>query len=167
MKKSHRTILMVVVGLAIVVVVVGGGGLAWFFMSAFESSSSDEATAIRSIEEVRRQFKGVRPLIEISQPEKEATGVAWSGELTAKAPATPARAIERVRALAWDAEDATLTTFTLPWWLIQMTSDPIDLEIGETGKKLRLTPEDIEKYGPALVVDHTEPDGSRVIVWTD
>jgi hypothetical protein len=31
---------------------------------------------------------------------------------------------------------------------------------------LRLTVEDLERYGPTLIVDHKAPDGDRVLVWS-
>ena len=31
---------------------------------------------------------------------------------------------------------------------------------------LRLSVEDLERYGPALIVDHKGKDGTRVLVWS-
>ena len=31
---------------------------------------------------------------------------------------------------------------------------------------LRLSIEDLERYGPTLIVDHQAPDGQRVLVWS-
>jgi hypothetical protein len=31
---------------------------------------------------------------------------------------------------------------------------------------LKLSVEDLERYGPTLIVDHTSEDGERVLVWS-
>ena len=31
---------------------------------------------------------------------------------------------------------------------------------------LRLTVEDLERYGPSVIVDHHSPDGDRILVWS-
>jgi len=33
--------------------------------------------------------------------------------------------------------------------------------------ELEITAADLERYGPALVIDHARPDGSRLLVWTE
>jgi len=33
-------------------------------------------------------------------------------------------------------------------------------------QKLRLTVEDLERFGPTLIVDHRDMNGSRVVVWS-
>jgi len=30
-----------------------------------------------------------------------------------------------------------------------------------------MTMDEVERYGPALVLNHVEEDGSRVLVWTE
>jgi hypothetical protein len=32
---------------------------------------------------------------------------------------------------------------------------------------ITISPEEIERFGPALIIEHTEADGSRVLAWTE
>ena len=43
---------------------------------------------------------------------------------------------------------------------IDLNGNRMDLE------DLRLTVEDLERYGPAVIVDHSAPDGERILVWS-
>jgi hypothetical protein len=43
---------------------------------------------------------------------------------------------------------------------IDLNGNRMDLE------DLRLTIGDLERLGPALIVDHKSPDGERVLVWS-
>jgi len=33
-------------------------------------------------------------------------------------------------------------------------------------EKLRLTVEDLERFGPTLILDHKDSDGARVLIWS-
>jgi hypothetical protein len=33
-------------------------------------------------------------------------------------------------------------------------------------ERLGLTPTALERFGPAVIVDHTSRDGSRLLIWT-
>ena len=162
MKKSHRTVLMVVAGLVICVVIVGGGATVWFFVSAFESTVSDDTTAARAFDEVSRRFNGASPIIEIRDPE---------ATLTRRAPdIPPSGELQRVVILTWKPDERSLSRITLPWWIIRLKETPFDLTAevasGFSGE-VTVSVDDIERYGPALFLLHTEPDGSRVAVWTE
>ena len=43
---------------------------------------------------------------------------------------------------------------------VRLEDDGLDLE------DLRLSVEDLENFGPTLIVDHTERGGDRVLVWS-
>lgn len=162
MKKSHRTIVMVIVGLVVCVVIVGGGTAIWFFTSAFETVESDEATAARAFDEVGQRFSGASPIIEIRGKEAVVTRTAPD--------AAPPGELHRVMILTWEPDGQSLSRITLPWWLIRMKETPFDLgaEIGSGfSGEVTVSVDDIERYGPALFLQHAEQDGSRVAVWTE
>lgn len=165
MKTKRSTVVMVIVGLVLCVVIVGTGAAAWFFLSVFDSTASDETSAGRAFDEVRTRFGGSRPVIEIRENDTQIV-------LTRKPPeVAPARQLQRVQILTWDPEDATVSTITLPWWLVRLKEGTIDFtsEVGSgfTSTQIDLSIEDIERYGPALLVDHEERGGARILVWTE
>ena len=54
-------------------------------------------------------------------------------------------------------------------WLVRMSDDPIAMQFGENvtvEQGIALRPEDIDRFGPTLLLDHMEADGARVVVWT-
>ena len=162
MKTRRGTIFMIVLGVLMCVAVVVLGATIWFFASVFESSSSDEATAAREFDEVRRRFGTVRPILEIRD---------GNPVLTRKPPETTStQQLQRMHILTWEPEDGTISRITLPWWLLRMKGSSFDLQ-AESGSGLATTvnvsPEEIERYGPTLLLEHSEPDGRRVLAWTE
>ena len=162
MRTRRSTVLMIVIGVVLCVVIVGAGAAAWFFFSAFESTASDDTTAARRFDDVRSRFAGQTPLLEIRGEEVVRTRTA---------PATTPRDLQRLQILTWNPEDERLAQITLPWWLLRLKEGPIDVTSdagsGVTRTRLSITVAELERHGPALLLDHAEPDGSKVIVWTE
>ena len=159
MARKRSTILMVIIGIVVCIVIVGAGTLTWFYLSVFDSVDADEAVATRSLDEARARFKGQQPILEL-RDDKVA--------LLRKAPdVASARDLQNVQVLTWNAEEGTLTTLTLPFWLLRLRDSGVDVSIAADGTRLTMTMDEVERYGPALVLDHLEEDGSRVLVWTE
>ena len=165
MKRRTANILIAIGGVLVLcfVAVVGLG--IWFFKSAIDTEASNEAAAARAFEEVRGRFGAEGPVLEIR--EKELV-------LLRHAPdAAPGRQVQTIRVLAWDPDEGNLTRVALPMWLLRMSDDPIRLSADSRipgisiGTGLSIRPEDIERYGPTLVIDHQEESGERVLVWSD
>ena len=56
----------------------------------------------------------------------------------------------------------------LPFWLLRLKSDPIRFSAYASGfddEASTCRPEDIEKYGPGIILDGTSPEGERVLLW--
>jgi hypothetical protein len=160
MTRKQSTILMIVLGVVICVIVVGVGSAAWLYLSAVESIDADEASAIRSFDDVRARFKGAVPILELREGQPA---------LVRKEPdVAPVHQLQNAQILSWNAEDQTLTRITLPFWLLRLKTSPIDLTpAGGGAAPITLTLEDVERYGPALLLDYTDEDGKRSIVWTE
>jgi hypothetical protein len=159
MKRKRSTILMVVFGVVILIFIVGAGTATWFFLSVFESVDADEALATIALNDARAKFSGQVPILELRDDQ---------AVILRKAPdAAPARDLQNVHALTWDAEEGKLARMVLPFWLIRLKSSPIEVAISTSGTPISLTVEEIERHGPALLLDHMEEDGSRVLVWTE
>ncbi len=59
-------------------------------------------------------------------------------------------------------------TFSLPFWLLRMKSGPIRISAYQQGwddRGVSFRVEDIEKHGPGIIVDVTEPNQGRVLIW--
>jgi hypothetical protein len=161
MKKQTKTILLTILGVIGVLCLVFIITAVVFFRSAIQNTRTDQAGADRAFVDALAPFPDQAPLLEIRQGE-----VVVTRDIPTVAPANP---VSTLHVLAWEPGDDSLSRFQLPMWLVRMSDDPIAMQVGdkitvERGAPLR--PEDIEKFGPTLLVDHMEADGARVLVWT-
>lgn len=159
MKRTHATALMAVVGVLIfcVVVVVAGG--AWFFASAFDSASADERTAGTAFDDVRSRFANVGPVFEIVGDKDPVV------RRTAPEPA-PAAAVQTLRLRHWDPNDDRMEDVSIPFWLLRLKTGSISVTSSHVGLR-DITAEDLERYGPTLLVDHQSRGGDRLLIWTE
>jgi hypothetical protein len=162
MKKDTVRTIVIVVGLLILLAIVGLGSAAWLFMRSFDVGKADAATAGQQFDRIRGRFAGVRPVLEIRDEEPV---------VTRRPPAQGNRTrLTTLHILAWDADDDDFARIDLPFWLLRLKSGPI--EIAANHRRIRdtelgITVEDLERYGPTLVLDHQGEDGERVLVWTE
>lgn len=160
MKKETARTLMIVVGLLILLVVLGLGSALWLFTRSFSSSKTDEGTAQTEFARIRQQFGDVQPILDVRdgdpvlvrKPDRSAAVVG----------------LTTMHVLHWNPEEENFTRIDVPFWLMRLKSGPIEIG-GRTGYRgeLDLTVEDLERFGPTIVLDHTGRDGERTLVWTE
>ena len=72
--------------------------------------------------------------------------------------------------IAFDARDERVVRMDIPFWLLRLKMHGTLINAHGSGNidlaKLKLTVEDLERFGPTLIVDHRDADGSRVLVWS-
>jgi hypothetical protein len=162
MKRSHATILMTVFGVLIFLGIVGLSFGVWLFASVFEQDTADERAATASFDEVRRRFTVVGPVFSMVGNDR--------AEIRREPPsAPPGPPLERLQVLAWDPDDESLAKVTLPFWLLRLKSGPLDIsgKVMINHHHVDVTVEQIERYGPTLLVDHVGSGGDRLLVWTE
>jgi hypothetical protein len=110
---------------------------------------------------VRARFKEQRPIVEIeSRGRKPRTR-----DLT-KVPSSPNQP-EYLWILAWDPDDERIVKVSLPFWLLEMGRQRIDVNTdGFDLDDLDLDVKELRRIGPALVLDFRETTGERVLIWT-
>jgi hypothetical protein len=166
MAAKVKTWVWVVVAIVIVGVlgIVAMAGLGFYFFSQhFDTKVATSESAGVEFEQVKARFTGQKPLIELDQ----------RGQFLRSNPDRPARADARtpdhLYVLAFDPDDQRIVRVKVPFWLLRLKSHgatidfnggPLDLE------DLKLSVEDLERFGPTLIVDHTTSDGERVLVWS-
>ncbi len=162
MKRKHATILMAVVGVLAFVGIVGVSLGAWLFASAFEHETADEPAATLSFDDVRKRFAGQDPVLDIIGDE---TAVV---RRTPPAGPPPGR-LERLQLMVWDPDDDGLSRVTLPFWLLRLKAGPLDVssKVMIDHHHIDMTVEQIERYGPTLLVDHEGRGGDRLLIWTE
>ena len=161
MARKRSTLVLVIAGIAVSAVVLFAGGLFWFFTSALERSPADEATAEARFQELRDRFRGVIPLFVMGP----------NGPILNRQP-PPKRASGQLRSLemlGWDCNDSELVRVTIPFWMVRLK--PGNINVASNGQKrsvrLSLSVDDLEGYGPTLLLDHTDEEGYHLVLWTE
>jgi hypothetical protein len=152
---------IVVTGILAILAMAGVG--IYFFSQHVTTRAVSPAAAARDFDQVRARFTGQKPLIELdrrgrflkSNPERP-------DQPTASRP-------EQLYVLAFDPDDGRIVRLSIPFWILRLkmghrtidfNGNRMDLE------DLRLTIDDLERFGPTLIMDHSTPDGDRVLVWS-
>lgn len=153
-------------GVGVVIVVIGIAAIvattAWVQQNLTVQESND-VEAEREFDAVRARFAGRPPLLELRDGRPVYTGGKPPEAQTSPAP------IDRLHVLVWDPNDRRLASFAMPFWFLRLKSGPIEFSAYASGlddEAVNLRPEDIEKFGPGIVIDTASPSGERVLVWT-
>jgi hypothetical protein len=76
----------------------------------------------------------------------------------------------RLGVLAYRAADQRLVTVDIPFWFFKLKGPAAQFAVRGTGldfQRLQITAADLERYGPAVVIDHAAANGDRLLVWTE
>jgi hypothetical protein len=152
----------VVVVCALCLVAVAGFGI-YFVARQVNTVEASPATADQTFEQERVRFKDQKPVIELDGDDNiRATHFNDPG------PSASRHKLESLRVMAWDSDDERLVRIDIPFWLLRLKEDPLDIlaDSGIHGKRVRITVADIERMGPRLLIDHRGRRGDRVLVWT-
>ncbi len=146
--------------------------MVYFVASHVHTATASPVTAGDRFAEVRGRFAGRQPIVEITEDDHAV--VRKAGTLQAAGgPAAPAP-LKNLNVLVYDQDEERMIEVTVPFWLLRvMPSGRFainDDRVRIDSERLHLTVADLERYGPALVLDHQELRGrntAQVLVWTD
>jgi hypothetical protein len=143
------------------VVAIAGTGY-YFFSRHFDTKVTSPASASLEFEQVKSQFVGQKPLIELDERGR------FLRANPDRPPSASMRRPEQLYVLAFDPDDERIVKVTIPFWLLRLKSrGTIDFNGGRLElEDLKLTVEDLERFGPTLIVDHKATRGERVLVWS-
>ena len=161
---------LIILGIAALVVIVGAGlvavaGYVIYQQFAFQTTTTSASSAEDEFTQVAAQFAGQKPLLEIRD------GEPILNKQRKRPSSGKAQPIEALHIMVWQPDERKLVKLNIPFWLLRMTKgQPIRLsghqDGGEAGPvRLNITAEDLERYGPGLVMDHKDAGGDRVLVW--
>ena len=154
----------VVVGVVVLgilsVVAMAAAGL-WFVKSHIDIRSTTSAAATEDFQTIRQRFATQKPLIELDE---------HGSFLRANVdrPAGTQRP-QTLNVMAFDPNDEKVVRMELPFWLLRLKGGGGRFDIGRSNvdlARMRITVEDLERYGPILILDQRDTDGSRVLVWS-
>jgi hypothetical protein len=159
-----KTWVWVVVGIVVVgilgLVSLAAAGL-WFAKTHIDVRSASAAVVATDFEKVRERFANQKPLIELDERGHflRANGNRPAGEHRPNS----------LNIMAFDPDEGRVVRMDIPFWLLRLKMGGTRIGLGNDSIDLhdmRITIEDLERYGPTLIVDHKGRDGERVLVWS-
>jgi len=163
---TRKTWIWIIVGVAGVcllgLIAIAGAGV-YFVAHHVQTQGTSSVEAMRSFDAVRAMFKEQRALYEIDAQERPR--VARSTQELPTSKVKP----QDLKILAFDPEKQRLVKVSLPFWLLRLGKQKIDVMNDEPGfdlERLNLDVAELERIGPALVFDFRSHEGVRVLLWT-
>ncbi len=145
--------------IAVAFAALAGTG-AYFVLRSMDKKTGSEPEAVQAIDAVKARFGSRPPLVEIADPRTADIRINRPGD------ASPVR-VATVHVISWKPDTGELTRFEVPLWMMRFSSVNVLSQMGIAPAKFRLTVNDIERYGPGIVVDYGSTKASRVLVWVD
>jgi len=123
---------------------------------------ADAPEALRRFAAVRSALGQSPPLLTLDE----------SGNVTRRAepPGTFPVRPHRLAVLTYQAGERRLVSADVPFWFFKLKGPAAQYAVRGTGldfTRLQITAADLERHGPAVVVDHTRANGDRLLVWTE
>jgi hypothetical protein len=78
--------------------------------------------------------------------------------------------IRRLRVLAYHAGTRRLASAEVPFWFLRLKGPAAQFALRDTGldlERLRITPAELARHGPSVVLDSSRDNGDRLLVWTE
>src|SRR4051812_6359362 len=159
-----KTWVWVVVGIVAVgimcVIAAAAVGL-WFLRSHVDIHPATTAAVSDEFQTVRARFANQKPLIELD----EHGNMFHANTDRPEGKERP----QTLNIMAFDPDDERVVRMDLPFWLLRLKMRGTRFEVGGNNvdlAKLRLTVEDLERFGPTLILDQRDSNGSRVLIWS-
>jgi hypothetical protein len=146
--------------------VVGGG--IWYVSTQFKMHEVSGADNIeREFAQTRTRFADQKPLLDLKRGLQVATD-----RLEARASAYSGPPPKNMCLLVWSEGQPKAVNLCIPFWLLKMNKEGLKFDVpnGES-RRLSVTAAEIEKAGPALLIDERHLDDehgrTRLLVWTE
>ena len=161
-----KTWVWVVIGIVVCgilgVIAMAGVGL-WFVKSHVDIRTTTVAAATEDFQAVRQRFANQKPLIELDE----------HGRFLRANQDRPAgtQRPQSLSVMVFNPRDEKVIRMELPFWMLRLKMGGTRVGVGGGGNgfdmsQLHMTVEDLERYGPTLILDQKDTDGSRVVVWS-
>ena len=153
---------VVIVGILGLIATAGVG--IYFFSRHVETSTASPAVAAQDFGQISARFASQKPLIELDEHGR------YLGSNAERQPTAGTRQPETLRVMAFDPDDGRVVRVGIPFWLLRLKLQGSSIDFNGNRvqlEDLKLTVEDLERYGSTLVIDHRAPSGQRVVVWTE
>ena len=160
--KTWLWIILGFVGVCVLGLSVVAGAGVYFVSRHINVRETTSAGALQTFDAARATFKTPEPLIELDAFERPRE-VRHIADLP-----TSSVAPTDLHVLVWKASDNRLVNVSVPFWMLRLGKQKMDLgdQFGFSVDRLHLNVADLERIGPALVLDYRPASGERVLIWT-
>ena len=139
-------------------VLAGVGG--YFFISNLDTRTASETEALRDFDVIKARFAGRQPLVEVVNPK--------AGDIRVNRTVHPeGRRATTLHVITWESDDNRVLRSEVPVWLMRFSTINVLSKLGVAPDKFRLTVQDVQLYGPGVVVDYRRPGEGHVLIWTE
>jgi len=163
---SRKTWLWVLVGICamgLVVLIAAAGAGIYYVTRHVQSAPASSTDALRTFDAVKTSFGDTKPLYELDRTEHPRPTRPLSSLPTSRVPP------KDLWVLVWDPDNERVIKLSLPFWMLRLGKQKFSLPHGNAGVELEnldLDLRQLERIGPALVIDYRHPEGARVLLWT-
>lgn len=151
-----------ILSLLLIAAVVGLAGFGVMVYRAVTIQTAESSDALREFARMRAALPAGPALLEL-----DAAGtIVRRAEPRSDSPDP----IRRLRVLAYHAETRRLVSAEVPFWFLRLKGPAAQLALRDTGldlERFRITPADLARHGPSVVIDSASDNGDRLLVWTE
>jgi hypothetical protein len=161
--KTWVWVVIAIVVLGIVGIIAMAAAGMYYFTRHIQMREASPAVAARSFDEVKARFTNQKPLIELDD-----RGDFLRSNLERTRPANPP-SLDAMHIMVYDPDEGKVISFSIPWWLMRLQKGESVINFNGRDvnlEDLKLTIDDLERFGPTLIVDHQSRSGERVLVWS-
>jgi hypothetical protein len=161
--KTWVWVVVAIVVLGIIGIIAMAGAGLYFFTRHIQMREASPAVAARSFDDVKARFANQKPLIELNDEGDFLRSNPQRNRLEHAAP------LEAIHVMAYDPDDAKVVNVSIPFWLIRLQKGETVINFNGRDmnlEDLKITVEDLEHFGPTLIIDHKGRGGARVLVWS-
>ncbi|HEY3383050.1 MAG TPA: hypothetical protein VGK32_14855 [Vicinamibacterales bacterium] len=159
----------IVVGIVIFAAIVGVGvvgGLIYVVRQQVHVQTMSAAGGEDDFNKAVARFEGQKPFIELPGDDSDAATVVHREMETHET-----GSVKTIQVRIWLREERRLVRLELPFWLMRLGGNKpmkINTDASATGAiTLSVTPEEVDRRGPGLLVRHESRRGERLLVWSE
>jgi hypothetical protein len=157
----------IVVGIVIFVALVGAGlmgGLVFFVTRHAKVETVSAEAGQAEFDRLVARMAGQKPFLELPAPDSDGLPIVHR-ELETH----DTGSISTVHIRVWSPAKKTIARIDLPFWLMRLGGNkPFTVNAGPLNDvTLHVTPEEIDRRGPGLIVLWTTSREARLLVWTE
>lgn len=160
MAVTRRTRIVLWVGLALVLGAVAFMAVVGIIIyRTIETTPSTAEQADSAMASVRRRYGGQQPLLEIVDLRTKNVRVH-------RIRGRERRGVQALHFMIWEPSEQTLTQGQAPGWTLRLKLSLFGSG-GWSLDEFGVTPEDVERHAPGVLIDQRMPSGEHVLVWVE